>query len=62
MIIGCDGLWDVVTDAEAVEVVSEHVHEPLIASALLRDYALLHGSGDDITVIVAAFSNNMSKE
>lgn len=55
LIIGCDGLWDVVTDEEAVEVVKPHIKNPLKASVLLRDYAYLHGSGDDILVVVAAF-------
>jgi len=55
LIIACDGLWDVVSDEQAVQIVSEYFekHNTYVGAAvLLRDIAYQLGSGDNISVIV----------
>jgi len=54
LIIACDGLWDVLSNQKAVEIVDKYV-EPGKAAAALRDYAHLLGSSDNISVIVFKF-------
>jgi len=51
LILACDGLWDVMTNAKAVEIVDKY-GDPVRAAAALRDYAFLLGSTDNISVIV----------
>jgi len=51
LIIACDGLWDVVSNQKAVELVDKYP-EPVRSAAALRDYAHLLGSTDNISVIV----------
>jgi len=57
LIIACDGLWDVVSDQEAVQLVLEGVEkgEKDQSSVLLRDYAYMSGSTDNISVAVVHF-------
>ena len=55
LVLACDGVWDVVTDAEACRIVGHALDtEPDAAgaAALLRDCAYLNGSGDNISVMV----------
>jgi len=54
LIIACDGLWDVISNQKAVEIVDKYV-EPGKSAAALRDYAHLLGSADNISVIVFKF-------
>jgi serine/threonine protein phosphatase PrpC len=56
MILACDGLWDVIDDADAVEMVrrSAAAAEADCARALV-DAALEKGSTDNITVMVVFF-------
>lgn len=56
LIIACDGLWDVVSNEEAVALVSTTT-DPCKAAALLVDYAHCLGSGDNISAIVYMFGN-----
>jgi len=51
VILACDGLWDMLSDQQAVDLIQEERH-PAHAAALLRDYAYLLGSTDNISVIV----------
>eukprot|EP01088_Endostelium_zonatum_P020671 TRINITY_DN7734_c0_g1_i1.p1 TRINITY_DN7734_c0_g1~~TRINITY_DN7734_c0_g1_i1.p1 ORF type:complete len:1171 (-),score=307.66 TRINITY_DN7734_c0_g1_i1:44-3556(-) len=61
VVMGCDGLWDVMSDEEAGDIVKEkgtvvngkekRVSE--VAAVVLRDFAYLSGSTDNISVIVA---------
>jgi len=51
LIIACDGLWDVVSNEKAIEIVDKYP-EPVRAASALRDYAHLLGSTDNISVIV----------
>jgi len=52
LIIGCDGLWDVLTNQQAAEVALRHLDDPVSAAIRLRDTAYLLGSTDNISVIV----------
>eukprot|EP00940_MAST-03C_sp_MAST-3C-sp2_P001820 g1820.t1 len=55
VLIACDGLWDVLTLEDAVEVTKTWLDEglsPQEASAKLTNLALMLGSGDNITAIV----------
>ncbi|KAF9281672.1 Protein phosphatase 2C 1 [Linnemannia elongata] len=51
LILACDGLWDVCSDQEAVELVKEVVC-PTKASQLLLEHALQKFSTDNISVMV----------
>eukprot|EP00948_MAST-09A_sp_MAST-9A-sp1_P000500 g500.t1 len=51
IILGCDGLWDMFTYQEAVDLV-QNVRSPWRASRILRDAAYDKGSMDNISVIV----------
>ena len=57
VIIACDGLWDVLSDTKAVDLVTKHGRGSLenkkaIADVLAKE-AILRGSTDNITVVVA---------
>lgn len=60
MILACDGVWDVMTDQEACDLIASEI-DPLVAAKKLRDTAFEKGSLDNISVIVIflgdAFSN-----
>ena len=51
LILACDGLWDVCTDQQAVELVRE-VYNPDEAARILVDHALREYSTDNLTVMV----------
>ena len=51
LIIGCDGVWDEVSDQVAVEQAMLE-RDPFIASCRIRDLAYSLGSDDNISVIV----------
>ncbi|KAF9402086.1 Protein phosphatase 2C 1 [Mortierella sp. AD011] len=51
LILACDGLWDVCTDQEAVELIRDVVC-PTKASRVLLDHALQKFSTDNISVMV----------
>eukprot|EP01103_Thecamoeba_quadrilineata_P002782 TRINITY_DN1266_c1_g2_i1.p1 TRINITY_DN1266_c1_g2~~TRINITY_DN1266_c1_g2_i1.p1 ORF type:complete len:531 (+),score=137.07 TRINITY_DN1266_c1_g2_i1:191-1594(+) len=52
IILACDGLWDVISEETAIEVVKIEGKDPYRSSVRLRDMAYLRGSSDNITVIV----------
>jgi len=56
LILACDGVWDVVSDEQACNVVSEALQRyngnATIAATTLRDWAYLNGSNDNISVMV----------
>jgi len=58
LIVACDGLWDVVSNEEAVTIAKKY-KTPAQAAAALRDYAHGLGSGDNISVIVYRFDDNV---
>lgn len=51
LILACDGLWDVVSDREAV-IVAVSVPDAGEAARRLRDFAFARGSDDNISVLV----------
>jgi len=51
LIIACDGLWDVLTNEQAVSIISDYT-DAAAASAALRDHAHCLGSTDNISVMV----------
>ena len=48
--MGCDGLWDVVSNDEVVEIVL-NAKDPVLAAVKLRDLAYQLGSADNISVV-----------
>ncbi|KAL9137328.1 MAG: hypothetical protein Q9175_001455 [Cornicularia normoerica] len=57
LILACDGLWDVCTDQEAVDLI-RHTHDPQHASRLLVDHALARFSTDNLSCMVVRFDNS----
>jgi len=53
IIVGCDGLWDVIQDQEAVDFVLKRIAEKELVAKYLVEEALKRGSTDNITVSVA---------
>jgi serine/threonine protein phosphatase PrpC len=53
IIVGCDGLWDVMQDQEAVDFVLKRITEKELVAKYLVEEALKRGSTDNITVSVA---------
>ncbi|KAK9453611.1 phosphatase 2C-like domain-containing protein [Dipodascopsis uninucleata] len=60
IILACDGLWDVCSDQEAVDLI-RNIKEPEEASRVLVDYALTHFSMDNITCMIVRFDNTMGE-
>jgi len=56
IILACDGLWDVVTNQQAVDIV-QNSKDAVSAAAALRDLAHSLGSLDNISVIVYFFQS-----
>jgi len=54
LILACDGLWDVVSDEEAVDIVIK-AKNPEDAAVKLRNRALHSNSKDNISVLVIDF-------
>lgn len=57
IIMGCDGIWDVFTSQQAVDIV-RGIHDPIKAATLLRDCAYSRGSADNLSAIVIRFSKS----
>ncbi|DBA85833.1 TPA: hypothetical protein ACH3X1_005382 [Trebouxia sp. C0004] len=53
VMVASDGLWDKLSNEEAVGLVHDTVKQPTMAAQRLVTEALSRGSGDNITVIVA---------
>ncbi|MCJ1262539.1 Protein phosphatase 2C 1 [Lobaria immixta] len=56
LILACDGLWDVCTDQEAVDLV-RHTQDPQLASKQLVDHALARFSTDNLSCMIVRFDN-----
>ncbi|KIP11630.1 hypothetical protein PHLGIDRAFT_83304 [Phlebiopsis gigantea 11061_1 CR5-6] len=56
MILACDGLWDVVDDQGAVDIVRQ-IADPKKAADELLDHAYRNYSTDNVTVLVVRFRN-----
>ncbi|KAM9963000.1 hypothetical protein ACTFIW_006221 [Dictyostelium discoideum] len=59
LILACDGVWDLISDEEAVETIAG-ISDPNKAAETLRDLAYNSGSTDNISFILATESNNNS--
>lgn len=57
IIIACDGLWDVCSDQEAVDLV-RNVQEPVSAAKLLVDHALSRFSTDNLSCMLVRFNKD----
>ncbi|SPO21481.1 related to phosphoprotein phosphatase 2C [Ustilago trichophora] len=55
LIIACDGLWDVIEDQEAVDLIKD-VQDPQVASQKLLNHALSEFSTDNTSVMVIRFT------
>jgi len=51
LILGCDGVWDVVSDEEAAAIAVKE-QDPLASAVHIREHSLYMGSGDDICALV----------
>lgn len=51
LILACDGLWDIIEDQDACELIKD-IDDPNEAAKLLVKYALEHGTTDNVTVMV----------
>ncbi|KFH43922.1 Protein phosphatase 2C-like protein [Hapsidospora chrysogenum ATCC 11550] len=54
VIIACDGIWDVCSDQEAVDLV-RGIQDPIVASKTLVDHALSRFSTDNLSCMVVRF-------
>ncbi|KAH8909892.1 PP2C-domain-containing protein [Coniochaeta sp. PMI_546] len=61
IIIACDGLWDVCSDQEAVDLV-RNVSEPVSAAKMLVDHALARFSTDNLSCMVVRFDKQQLLE
>ncbi|PFH36556.1 protein phosphatase 2C domain-containing protein [Besnoitia besnoiti] len=57
LLIACDGVWDVMTDQEAVEVAGTHLDDPREAASQVVKRAFERGSQDNLTVVAVVFSH-----
>ncbi|GAA5847938.1 hypothetical protein JCM9279_003501 [Rhodotorula babjevae] len=55
LIVACDGLWDVCSDQQAVDQI-QGLTDPQEASEKLLQYALGHGTTDNLTCMVVALN------
>lgn len=55
LIVACDGLWDVVSDQDAVDLVSQYTDAQEAAQNLLQ-YALENFSTDNTSVMIVKLS------
>ena len=51
LILACDGIWDVMTDQEAVDICSSEKDAKSMANKLLQ-HALKKNTRDNVTVVV----------
>eukprot|EP01103_Thecamoeba_quadrilineata_P020584 TRINITY_DN891_c0_g1_i2.p1 TRINITY_DN891_c0_g1~~TRINITY_DN891_c0_g1_i2.p1 ORF type:complete len:1013 (+),score=222.24 TRINITY_DN891_c0_g1_i2:147-3185(+) len=51
LILGCDGVWDVISDEMAVDLCSDPNRRPEELSMKLRDHAYMYGSTDNISAV-----------
>ncbi len=58
LILACDGLWDVCTDQQAVDLIRD-VKDPKKASSILCAYALEQMTTDNITVMVVRLDSRV---
>ena len=52
LIIACDGVWDVMSDQQACDIVLQYKEFPLRSASILRDHAFMYSSMDNVSCIV----------
>lgn len=60
LIIACDGIWDVMSNQEAVRLVQQELryhNDPQKCAKELTNQALMRDTGDNVTAIVVCFSS-----
>jgi serine/threonine protein phosphatase PrpC/serine/threonine protein kinase len=62
LVLACDGLWDVVSDEDAGNMLRDTVKEPSMCAKRLGGEALARNSGDNVTVVVAFLAETDSAE
>ncbi|KAL1998349.1 hypothetical protein VTN02DRAFT_6356 [Thermoascus thermophilus] len=60
LILACDGLWDVCSDQEAVDLI-RHIPDAQEASKVLVDHALARFSTDNLSCMVIRFDSDLHK-
>ncbi|OWB71455.1 phosphoprotein phosphatase activity protein [[Candida] boidinii] len=60
LIIACDGLWDVCSDQNAVDLIKD-IDDPKKASSILCNYAISKSTTDNVTVMVVKFDTEVFK-
>ena len=55
LVLACDGVWDVISDQQACDLVLEHWGDPKAAASNVVRTALSSGSGDNVTAQVIMF-------
>lgn len=60
LVLASDGLWDVVTNEDAVSL-AQSDEEPVAAARKLTDTAFTRGSADNITCIVVKFHHDKTE-
>jgi len=58
LILACDGLWDVITDQGAIDLVRD-IEDAQEASRALLKHALENHTSDNVTAIVVRFKNHI---
>ncbi|KAF3483381.1 uncharacterized protein GIQ15_02705 [Arthroderma uncinatum] len=61
LILACDGLWDVCSDQEAVDLV-RNTKDPQVASKILVEYALSRFSTDNLSCMIVRFDTIATAE
>ena len=51
LILACDGLWDVISDQEAVDLVYK-MSDPQKMSERLLEFAMANGTKDNVSIVV----------
>jgi len=55
LILACDGLWDVATDQQAVDLIRDEL-DPDAAAKKLMQHALDEGTRDNVTILIVRFN------
>ncbi|ODV60744.1 PP2C family serine/threonine-protein phosphatase [Ascoidea rubescens DSM 1968] len=58
LIIACDGLWDIIKDQDAVDLIRNEAN-PQVASRVLCDHAIKNLSMDNVTVMIIRFDQRI---
>ena len=54
LVMGCDGVWDVLSDEEAASI-ARREQDAVMAAVRVRDHAYYEKSADDISALVVKF-------